>query len=121
MTTASRNIDSDIAQELVRIQTRLDSTATKEDVALSNGELRTDMATRFGEQDAQMEARLGELDAKMEARFGELETKMEARFGELRLEIANFKTEVIRWIVGAVAISATIVVSIVTVMDQLTG
>ena len=110
MTTASRNIDSDIAQELVRIQTRLDSTATKEDLALSIGELRTDMAVKFGEQ-----------DAKMKARFGEFDAKMEARFGELRLEIANFRTEVIRWIVGAVAISATIVVSILTAVDQLTG
>ncbi len=99
MTTSTRQTDSDIENRLVRFETRLDALATKEDLANSHGELRTEMATRFGEQD----------------------TKIEARFGELKTEIANFKSEIIRWFVGTVAVSTTLVVSIVTLIDQLSG
>ena len=110
MTTSTRQADSDIENRLVRFETRLDALATKEDLANSHGELRTEMATRFGEQ-----------DTKIEARFGELDTKIEVRFGELKTEIANFKSEIIRWFVGTVAVSTTVVVSIVTLIDQLSG
>ncbi len=57
----------------------------------------------------------------MATRFGEQDTKIEARFGELKSEIANFKSEIIRWFVGTVAIGTTVVVSIVTLIDQLNG
>ena len=97
MTTATRETNSSIEPRLVRIETRLDSMATKEDLANSYGELRTEIATRFGEQDA----------------------KIEARFGELKAEIANLRTDMIRWIFGTVAISSTIIVSVVTIVDQL--
>ena len=110
MTTSTRQADFDIDNRLVRFETRLDALATKEDLASSHGDLRTEMATRFGEQ-----------DTKIEARFGELDTKIEVRFGELKTEIANFKSEIIRWFVGTVAVSTTIVVSIVTLIDQLNG
>ena len=110
MTTSTRQADFDIDNRLVRFETRLDALATKEDLANSHGDLRTEMATRFGQQ-----------DTKIEARFGELDTKIEVRFGELKTEIANFKSEIIRWFVGTVAISTTIVVSIVTLIDQLNG
>ena len=46
---------------------------------------------------------------------------MATRFGELKTEIANFKSEIIRWFVGTVAISTNVVVSIVTLIDQLNG
>ena len=110
MTTSTRQVEPDIESRLVRFETRLDALATKEDLANSHGELRTEMATRFGEQ-----------DTKIEARFGELDTKIEVRFGELKTEIANFKSEIIRWFVGTVAVSTTVVVSIVTLIDQLSG
>ena len=110
MTTSTRQADFDIDNRLVRFETRLDALATKEDLANSHGDLRTEMATRFGQQ-----------DTKIEARFGELDTKIEVRFGELKTEIANFKSEIIRWFVGTVAVSTTIVVSIVTLIDQLNG
>ena len=84
--------------------------ATKEDLANSIGELRTDMVQRFGQQ-----------DAKMEARFGELETKMATNHGELNTEMANLRTEVIRWTVGSIAISTTVVVSVVTLVQELSG
>ncbi len=99
MTTSTRQADFDIDNRLVRFETRLDALATKEDLANSHGDLRTEMATRFGQQD----------------------TKIEVRFGELKTEIANFKSEIIRWFVGTVAVSTTIVVSIVTLIDQLNG
>ena len=99
MTTSTRQADFDIDSRLVRFETRLDAVATKEDIAHSHGDLRTEMATRFGQQD----------------------TKIEVRFGELKTEIANFKSEIIRWFVGTVAVSTTIVVSIVTLIDQLNG
>ncbi len=99
MTTSTRQADFDIDNRLVRFETRLDALATKEDLANSHGDLRTEMATRFGQQD----------------------TKIEARFGELKTEIANFKSEIIRWFVGTVAVSTTLVVSIVTLIDQLSG
>ena len=99
MTTSTRQADFDIDNRLVRFETRLDALATKEDLANSHGDLRTEMATRFGE----------------------LDTKIEVRFGELKTEIANFKSEIIRWFVGTVAVSTTIVVSIVTLIDQLNG
>ena len=110
MTTSTRQADFDIDNRLVRFETRLDALATKEDLAHSHDDLRTEMATRFGQQ-----------DTKIEARFGELDTRIEVRFGELKTEIANFKSEIIRWFVGTVAVSTTIVVSIVTLIDQLNG
>ena len=110
MTTSTRQAESDIENRLVRFETRLDALATKEDLANSHGELRTEMATRFGE-----------LKTEIEARFGQQDTKIEARFGELKTEIANFKFEIIRWLVGTVAVSTTLVVSIVTLIDQLSG
>ena len=132
MTTATREAESDNETRLVRIETRLDSMATKEDLANLAGEIRTEIATRFGEQDAKFEARFGEIDAKFEARFGELDSKVEARFGEtdakiaanhgeLKTEVANSKTEMIRWTVGSVAVNTTIVVSIVTLVEQFSG
>ena len=110
MTTSTRQADSNIENWLVRFETRLDALATKEDLANSHGDLRTEVATRFGNQ-----------DTKIEARFGELDTTIEVRFGELKTEIANFKSEIIRWFVGTVAVSTTVVVSIVTLIDQLSG
>ena len=121
MTTSTRQADSDIENRLVRFETRLDALATKQDLANSHGELRTEMATRFGELKTEIEARFGDQDTKSEARFGELDTKIEVRFGELKTEIANFKSEIIRWFVGTVAVSTTVVVSIVTLIDQLSG
>lgn len=150
MTTATREAESDNETRLVRIETRLDSMATKEDLANLAGEIRTEIATRFGEQDAKFEARFGELETKIatshgdleskfEARIGELDSKMEARFGETDAKIAanhgelktdvansntaiaNSKTEMIRWTVGSVAVSTTIVVSIVTLVEQFSG
>ena len=132
MTTATREAESDNETRLVRIETRLDSMATKEDLANLAGEIRTEIATRFGEQDAKFEARFGEIDAKFEARFGELDSKVEARFGEtdakiaanhgeFKAEVANSKTEMIRWTVASVAVSTTIVVSIVTLVEQFSG
>ena len=99
MTSSTRQADFDIDNRLIRFETRLDALATKEDLASSHDDLRTEMATRFGHQD----------------------TKIEVRFGELKTEIANFKSEIIRWFVGTVAVSTTIVVSIVTLIDQLNG
>ncbi len=110
MTTAALETNSDIETRLVHIETRLDSMSTKEDLANSIGELRTDMVQRFGQQ-----------DAKMEARFGELETKMATNHGELKTEMANLRTEVIRWTVGSIAISTTVVVSVVTLVQELSG
>ena len=117
MTTATRGIDPEIESRFVRIETRLDSMATKEDLANSVGDLRTDMATRFGELDTRLEARFGEQDAKFEARFGELKTEI----ANLKIDNANLRTEMIRWIVGTVAVGSTIVVSLVTVIDRLLG
>ncbi len=110
MTTSTQETESDIETRLVRIETRLDSMATKEDLANLVGEIRTEIATRFGEQ-----------DAKFEARFGELETKMAANHGEFKTEVANSKTEMIRWMVGTFAVSTTVVVSVVTLVQQLSG
>ena len=110
MTTAALETNSDVEIRLVQIETRLDSMSTKEDLANSIGELRTDMVQRFGQQ-----------DAKMEARFGELETKMATNHGELKTEMANLRTEVIRWTVGSIAISTTVVVSVVTLVQELSG
>ena len=121
MTTSTRETESDIETRLVRIETRLDSMATKEDLANLAGEIRTEIATRFGEQGAKFESRFGEQDAKFEARFGELETKMAANHGELKTEVANSKTEMIRWMVGTFAVSTTVVVSVVTLVQQLSG
>ena len=95
MTTATRETNSSIEPRLVRIETRLDSMATKEDLANSYGELRTEMTARFGDQDA----------------------KLEARFGELKAEIANLRAEFIRWMIGTVAV----VVSVATLIDRLIG
>lgn len=110
MTTATREAESDNETRLVRIETRLDSMATKEDLANLAGEIRTEIATRFGEQ-----------DAKFEARFGEIDAKIAANHGEFKAEVANSKTEMIRWTVGSVAVSTTIVVSIVTLVEQFSG
>ena len=132
MTTATRETESDNETRLVRIETRLDSMATKEDLANLAGEIRTEIATRFGEQDAKFEARFGELETKIATSHGDLESKFEARIGkldakiasnhgELKTEVANSKTEMIRWTVGSVAVNTTIVVSIVTLVEQFSG
>ncbi len=117
MTTATQETEFDISARLVRIETRLDGMATKEDLASLAGELRTEMATRFGEQDAKMEARFGELETKITAHHGELKSDVAG----LRIDNANLRAEVVRWIVGTVAVSSTIVASLVTVIDRLLG
>ena len=132
MTTATREAESDNETRLVRIETRLDSMATKEDLANLSGEIRTEIATRFGELETKIatshgdletkfETRIGELDSKVEARFGETDAKIAANHGEFKAEVANSKTEMIRWTVASVAVSTTIVVSIVTLVEQFSG
>ena len=84
--------------------------ATKEDLANFAGGIRAEISTCFGEQ-----------DAKVATRFGELAIRMATNQGELKIEIANLRTEVIRWAVGSITISTTVVVSVVTLVHQLSG
>ena len=95
MTTATQGIDPEIGARFVRIETRLDAMATKEDLANLGGEIGTRMESRFGEQDA----------------------KITANHGELKADMANLRAELIRWTVGAIAVSTTIVVSVVTIVE----
>ena len=46
---------------------------------------------------------------------------MATNHGELKTEMANLRTEVIRWTVGSIAISTTVVVSVVTLVQELSG
>jgi predicted nucleic acid-binding Zn-ribbon protein len=89
---------------LARIETRLEATATKADLADLKGELKTDMAALRGELKGEMaemkaelksemaEMKIG-LRSEMAALGGELRGEMSAMSGELRGEIAGLRAD----------------------------
>ena len=51
----------------------------------------------FGRFDAKLEQRVAELDAKIEQRYAQLDAKVDQRMAELRKDLADMKSELVRW------------------------
>jgi hypothetical protein len=61
------------------------------------GELDAKFEKRFVEQDAKFEKRFSEQDAKFEKRFAELDVRLEKRFGDMQALMADFRTDIMKW------------------------
>ena len=63
-----------------------------------------ELGKRFAEQDSKLEKRLSDQDARLEARLSAVEVRMnehfrgtDGRIAQLRIDMAGWKTEMIRW------------------------
>src|SRR5881392_3040046 len=79
----------EIATELVEWFNQVDATY--------RDDLRELNELNFGRFDAKLEQRVAELDAKIEQRTAELDAKIEQRMAELRKDLADMKSELVRW------------------------
>jgi hypothetical protein len=66
--------------------------ATKSDIA--------DLQLKIEGLRSDLEIKASELDRKIEIRFSELDRKIDMVRADLQVQIANTKTEMIRWVVG---------------------
>src|SRR5213595_438678 len=78
-----------IANELVEWFNQVDATY--------RGDLRELNELNFGRFDAKLEQRVAELDAKIEQRYAQLDAKVDQRMAELRKDLADMKSELVRW------------------------
>ncbi len=76
-------------EDLARIEARLDTMATKEDLAVSHGELATDNA------------------------------KIREEIQKVRTEIAELRYQIVRWIVGAVTVASSVGLVGMAILDRL--
>src|SRR5216110_1886437 len=79
----------EIANELVECFNQVDATY--------RGDLRELNELNFGRFDAKLEQRVAELDAKIEQRYAQLDAKVDQRMAELRKDLADMKSELVRW------------------------
>src|SRR5213080_614140 len=79
----------EIATELVEWFNQVDATY--------RGDLRELNELNFGRFDAKLEQRVAELDAKIEQRYAQLDAKVDQRMAELRKDLADMKSELVRW------------------------
>ncbi len=79
----------EIANELVEWFNQVDATY--------RGDLRELNELNFGRFDAKLEQRVAELDAKIEQRYAQLDAKVDQRMAELRKDLADMKSELVRW------------------------
>ncbi len=77
------------ANELVEWFNQVDATY--------RGDLRELNELNFGRFDAKLEQRVAELDAKIEQRYAQLDAKVDQRMAELRKDLADMKSELVRW------------------------
>jgi len=71
--------------------------ATKADL----GEIRTEILTLR----AELKAQIGELRVELKAEIGEFQTATTTEFARIRTEMAELRTSMIQWIVGAVLLN----------------
>ena len=79
----------EIANELVEWFNQVDATY--------RGDLRELNELNFGRFDAKLEQRVAELDAKIEQRYAQLDAKVDQRMAGLRKDLADMKSELVRW------------------------
>ena len=79
----------EIANELVEWFNQVDATY--------RGDLRELNELNFGRFDAKLEQRVAELDAKIEQRYAQLDAKVDQRMAELRKDLADMKSDLVRW------------------------
>src|SRR5213594_1412421 len=60
-------------------------------------ELDAKIEQRVAELDARIEQRYGQLDAKLEQRYAQLDAKVDQRMAELRKDLADMKSDLVRW------------------------
>jgi len=77
------------ANELVEWFNQVDATY--------RGDLRELNELNFGRFDAKLEQRVAELDAKIEQRYAQLDAKVDQRMAELRKDLADMKSDLVRW------------------------
>src|SRR5947199_10516942 len=79
----------EIANELVEWFNQVDATY--------RGDLRELNELNFGRFDAKLEQRVAELDAKIEQRYAQLDAKGDQSMAERRKDLADMKSELVRW------------------------
>jgi hypothetical protein len=93
-------LGDEIANELVEWFNAVDATYRsdlRETNELNFARFMASVDQRFAEQDVRFEKRFGEQDARFERRFAELDVKIEKRFGDMQALIADFRTDIMKW------------------------
>src|SRR5213080_1322111 len=90
----------EIATELVEWFNQVDATYRgdlRELNELNFGRFDAKLEQRVAELDAKIEQRVAELDAKIEQRYTQLDAKVDQRMAELRKDLADMKSDLVRW------------------------
>src|SRR5881296_1310322 len=90
----------EIATELVEWFNQVDATYRgdlRELNELNFGRFDAKLEQRVAELDAKIEKRYGQLDAKIEQRYAQLDAKVDQRMAELRKDLADMKSDLVRW------------------------
>ncbi|PYP22800.1 MAG: hypothetical protein DMD55_18700 [Gemmatimonadetes bacterium] len=81
-------LDAKIEQRVAELDARIEQRYTQLDAKLEQ---------RIAELDATIEKRYGQLDAKIEQRYAQLDAKVDQRMAELRKDLADMKSDLVRW------------------------
>src|SRR5213594_2882622 len=90
----------EIATELVEWFNQVDATYRgdlRELNELNFGRFDAKLEQRVAELDAKIEQRVAELDARIEQRYTQLDAKVDQRMAELRKDLADMKSDLVRW------------------------
>jgi hypothetical protein len=93
-------LGDEIANELVEWFNAVDATYRSDLRETNESNFARFMASvdqRFAEQDARFEKRFADQDAKFEKRFAELDVRLEKRFGDIHALMAEFRTDIMKW------------------------
>jgi hypothetical protein len=91
------------------------------------GEMRAGLDLRLGEMRAGLDLRLGETRAGLDLRLGEMRAEVDLRLGEIRtamatkVELAEAKGEVLKWLFGAVGLQTLAILGGVAALLRLFG
>src|SRR5213593_1399327 len=80
--------DAQLEQRVAELDARIEQRYTQLDAKLEQ---------RIAELDATIEKRYGRLDAKIEQRYAQLDAKVDQRMAELRKDLADRKSDLVRW------------------------
>jgi len=107
-------LGDDVAAELVEWFNQVDATYRTD--------LRDVNEANFARFDAKLEQRLAETGAEMGAGFARADAKLEQLRAEVRLEIANFRASILKWMfvywLGSAVTTASLVLTVVGLLRR---
>lgn len=81
--------------------------ATKKDLQ----EMDIHLSAKITALDIKIDNKVTELNSKIDTKFSEVSSKIESKISELKVEIANMKSDVLKWVIGLLLAQSALLIS----------